>query len=670
MSTDHDRDLEKEEAIRKDLECPLCLKILLDPLTTPCGHNFCRYCLHRCLEAKQECPICRRSVYMDAQDHPVNTLLRNLVMQTFGDEMEERVTDLKEELKLGVELEIPIFLSSEVAFPDATARLHLYEKRYRWMAKYCLQNNSGFGFVRAQHEDIEKLRLLTTAGAQIFSSAAMVMHGVGEVDEHDRGSNGGGQRRGGGEREERRRGDDGDHARNGRSSSSATSTDVPFEVHDESGEVVRMRRGEGGEIREEVVRSGSSSPDRAASPFPSPSNRTATSGEQSPLDGMSDEEEEEFTRGLQFLTGRVGCLISISRAYMFPDGRCFAETVGVKRFEILGTRVQPESNGLLFARVRCLNEVDFIRACSAGLSLTHTQSGRGTSEREGEKGDGGEGKEGGVETRQDEAQLPPSSPLLRASFGDACRKEEEQIDGGMQVDGGRVQVVERDEKGPGRRHGRIEQTWVEGDKDTDVHRLDTVDEDNELKSLFAYLMMEVKKAMDGFPSYADKLRNGSEGGDPLSPYLHKGSGRDVGFKKRARKFSYFLSHVLPISNADKQRLLECNTTVERFRLLKEYTETGRVVWDEKRWQTFTTALFGQGSMLEGSAWLVRTFLLYAAICVILWDSLGASSAIPFTILSLLLVAVATRFRTTLRSLLFPNDDATRNANRAPARFQS
>lgn len=42
-----------------DLECPLCLKLLYRPVTTPCGHSFCQACLPRCLDHTSRCPTCR-----------------------------------------------------------------------------------------------------------------------------------------------------------------------------------------------------------------------------------------------------------------------------------------------------------------------------------------------------------------------------------------------------------------------------------------------------------------------------------------------------------------------------------------------------------------------------------------------------------------------------------
>ena len=39
------------------LECPICLELFTNPITTSCGHNFCKNCLEKSLS--QSCAICR-----------------------------------------------------------------------------------------------------------------------------------------------------------------------------------------------------------------------------------------------------------------------------------------------------------------------------------------------------------------------------------------------------------------------------------------------------------------------------------------------------------------------------------------------------------------------------------------------------------------------------------
>lgn len=51
-------------AYASDLECPLCLKLLWEPVTTPCGHTFCRPCFLRAIDHGAKCPNCRRVVHM------------------------------------------------------------------------------------------------------------------------------------------------------------------------------------------------------------------------------------------------------------------------------------------------------------------------------------------------------------------------------------------------------------------------------------------------------------------------------------------------------------------------------------------------------------------------------------------------------------------------------
>uniref|UniRef100_A0A673ILT2 E3 ubiquitin-protein ligase TRIM39-like n=1 Tax=Sinocyclocheilus rhinocerous TaxID=307959 RepID=A0A673ILT2_9TELE len=41
--------------LNEELQCSICLDVFTDPVTTPCGHNFCRTCLNKCWTNTQTC---------------------------------------------------------------------------------------------------------------------------------------------------------------------------------------------------------------------------------------------------------------------------------------------------------------------------------------------------------------------------------------------------------------------------------------------------------------------------------------------------------------------------------------------------------------------------------------------------------------------------------------
>jgi len=45
-------------------ECPICFHIIeqSDGIVTPCGHNFCSFCLIKSLDIQSKCPYCRQDV--------------------------------------------------------------------------------------------------------------------------------------------------------------------------------------------------------------------------------------------------------------------------------------------------------------------------------------------------------------------------------------------------------------------------------------------------------------------------------------------------------------------------------------------------------------------------------------------------------------------------------
>lgn len=41
--------------------CDQC-RLFYEPVTTPCGHTFCKNCLERCLDHTPQCPLCKESL--------------------------------------------------------------------------------------------------------------------------------------------------------------------------------------------------------------------------------------------------------------------------------------------------------------------------------------------------------------------------------------------------------------------------------------------------------------------------------------------------------------------------------------------------------------------------------------------------------------------------------
>ncbi|XP_067227461.1 E3 ubiquitin-protein ligase TRIM39-like [Chanodichthys erythropterus] len=74
-------------ALNEKLQCSICLEVFTDPVTTPCGHNFCRTCLSECWMNTQTCfcPFCKET-FSRRPDLKINTTLRE-VAQHFKEKL-------------------------------------------------------------------------------------------------------------------------------------------------------------------------------------------------------------------------------------------------------------------------------------------------------------------------------------------------------------------------------------------------------------------------------------------------------------------------------------------------------------------------------------------------------------------------------------------------------
>lgn len=124
--------------VSKDFECSICQDLLIQPVTLPCQHTFCRSCIksyvvqqskdnvsedgfQRCRprnERNPKCPLCRCTIAIPPND---NFILKRLIEEKYPELSNERCEQAKRDLlKLDIRSQIEDEIRNEVfgAFVD------------------------------------------------------------------------------------------------------------------------------------------------------------------------------------------------------------------------------------------------------------------------------------------------------------------------------------------------------------------------------------------------------------------------------------------------------------------------------------------------------------------------------------------------------------------------
>ena len=123
------------------LECAVCLELLCQPVSLHCGHTFCRVCLVESLRrVKKTCPTCRAVCLSNPEDACENVILRELA-KACNPELYARKMGQGEPTG-DKELQLSLFIFSDPLFPGQILRLHLFEQRYRLLARRAAESAS------------------------------------------------------------------------------------------------------------------------------------------------------------------------------------------------------------------------------------------------------------------------------------------------------------------------------------------------------------------------------------------------------------------------------------------------------------------------------------------------------------------------------------------------
>ncbi|KAA8542471.1 hypothetical protein F0562_023393 [Nyssa sinensis] len=128
-----------------DFDCTLCLKLLYEPITTPCGHSFCRSCLFQSMDRGNRCPLCRTVLFISPRTCAISVTLNNIIEKNFPEEYAERKLEHDSLTNFGIDL-MPLFVM-DVVLPCQRLQLNIFEPRYRLMVRRIMEGNRRMGMV-------------------------------------------------------------------------------------------------------------------------------------------------------------------------------------------------------------------------------------------------------------------------------------------------------------------------------------------------------------------------------------------------------------------------------------------------------------------------------------------------------------------------------------------
>eukprot|EP01118_Nematostelium_gracile_P020151 TRINITY_DN9679_c0_g1_i1.p1 TRINITY_DN9679_c0_g1~~TRINITY_DN9679_c0_g1_i1.p1 ORF type:complete len:189 (+),score=33.00 TRINITY_DN9679_c0_g1_i1:113-679(+) len=90
-----------------DFECSLCFRLFCKPITTPCGHTYCKNCILSSLKYSPMCPLCRTELGSGGKFKTnCNIVLINILEKHFKEQYSQRQEEDEKEEKENVANEI------------------------------------------------------------------------------------------------------------------------------------------------------------------------------------------------------------------------------------------------------------------------------------------------------------------------------------------------------------------------------------------------------------------------------------------------------------------------------------------------------------------------------------------------------------------------------------
>ena len=150
-----------EEALKKTLECPVCLcnfdQFHRQPRVVPCGNNVCTSCLQIILGMSKKCPMCNEKLGGNLKSYPINLFLKEVTNLS----QENLMNTIKKVGKNKVE-EGEENRETCAGFCSIHKNLQLQLRcmvHKKWICSYCLKDKHSTCRVKTVSEAIKECRI-------------------------------------------------------------------------------------------------------------------------------------------------------------------------------------------------------------------------------------------------------------------------------------------------------------------------------------------------------------------------------------------------------------------------------------------------------------------------------------------------------------------------------
>lgn len=113
-----------DDIVQETFSCPICFEILRNPVTTLCGHNYCKECL-----VGESCAICRSQI--NPNHYSINYQLRNFLEHLNRKKQQENHQKYKMQIEEAIsDIDNPFLQINNFRRKRKSCELDIYANKY------------------------------------------------------------------------------------------------------------------------------------------------------------------------------------------------------------------------------------------------------------------------------------------------------------------------------------------------------------------------------------------------------------------------------------------------------------------------------------------------------------------------------------------------------------